>query len=342
MAELRRTIDRAAVAAAILGLVTAGSVARAGAPEPDPNGGSERVAVLPVTLGGELDESARPGLEDALEQGLERKQVELLVPDAATACSDAACLAEVASSSGATHVIAAAVESEGRDFTVSVTIYAADGSEVVSASDGCEICGLREVEALLADQAAALAGQIATFERPATLRIQTTPAGASVLVDGELAGVTPFEDEISLGEHVLSIELDGHVGRRREIVAVEGVQTDLSMDLQPVPVDRRANRRVIGGVVMGLGVGLAASGAVLLGFHHTPKRDQCSGDDVDVNGTCRFRYNTLPSGIPLLVTGVVGVTAGAIVFARARKKRPANERAAVSWAPTVDGLLVRF
>jgi hypothetical protein len=60
--------------------------------------------------------------------------------------------------------------------------------------------------------------------------------GASILVDGEHAGTTPYAGVIFLdaGEHILRIEKDGHETWEREIVLSRGEKASYTIDLPAV------------------------------------------------------------------------------------------------------------
>jgi hypothetical protein len=62
--------------------------------------------------------------------------------------------------------------------------------------------------------------------------IQSTPAGASVLLDGQLRGVTPLElSDVSAGEHELVLDFNGHRVRQTVSVAA-GATTALALPIE--------------------------------------------------------------------------------------------------------------
>ena len=74
-------------------------------------------------------------------------------------------------------------------------------------------------------------------------------------------------------------------------------------------------------------------------------KSDCSGDNVDANGVCRYRYNTLAGGIVAVVVGTVASSLGTLALIhgtrrlRAQKKNKKNE-AKVSFTP--GGIRARF
>jgi len=88
---------------------------------------------------------------------------------------------------------------------------------------------------------AEIEGHIARIRAmPGTLQISSTPAGASVRVDGApQPGVTPLEAEVPPGRHVVVLELAGRASVTREVLvehaAASGVEVDLSSGAAEAP-----------------------------------------------------------------------------------------------------------
>ena len=72
---------------------------------------------------------------------------------------------------------------------------------------------------------------------PATLSVQSDPPNANVMVDGTVAGRTPFQGELSPGEHIIAVEMDGRMREERKVVAREGRDASVSFALAPLPKD---------------------------------------------------------------------------------------------------------
>jgi tetratricopeptide (TPR) repeat protein len=70
---------------------------------------------------------------------------------------------------------------------------------------------------------------------PATLSVQSDPPNANVLVDGAVAGRTPYQGELMPGEHIIAVELDGHMREERKVVAREGRDASVSFALAAMP-----------------------------------------------------------------------------------------------------------
>ena len=177
-----------------------------------------KLAVLPLGLTGSQDETAGPRLFEHLQKGLARgafavvdaAEVERL---AANGCSEKRCLAALRKQAGATFVLRSAITVDDRDYVVRLELLATeDGALLASSEERCDLCGLAEVGALVEAQGALLRRKLEDLiQGPPRLAVVTRPAGALVLVDNELIGKTPLEQNLLDGEHVVRVMLDGYV-----------------------------------------------------------------------------------------------------------------------------------
>jgi TolB-like protein len=311
-----------------------------------------RVAVLPVADGVAQDPSSSRStvhgrVSAEIVAGFSRDGA-VVVPSAEVAaaiegpCNDAACVRAVASQTGARWVVRALVEHSDRSYALELELLDGTSGEVVARNrDACDICGLEEVAKLTADQAAVLQREIAALERVQTsLRVESTPAGARVWLDGELVGVTPLVRPTTPGRHRLRLEHEGYIASERDVEAIEDVEKQERLQLAPLPVDAKARRRAplvpLGAAALVGGVALTVGGAVLVALDERQYRRQCSGDYVDVNGTCRFSYDTLAGGATSLGLGVATIGAGiAMVVVGKRRER----RSSVALGPR--GVVIR-
>ncbi|MEQ9500536.1 MAG: PEGA domain-containing protein [Deltaproteobacteria bacterium] len=67
--------------------------------------------------------------------------------------------------------------------------------------------------------------------RSGLVLVKTTPPGASIYIDGERVGVSPFNAEIDLGEHEVRAELGELAGSEIVFVEPQGV-TRVQLDLK--------------------------------------------------------------------------------------------------------------
>lgn len=306
-----------------------------------------RIVVAPPSIeGGELGPDNLARVREALVEGLSRDGATVF-SEAGEPCGDAQCAVALASGRGITHVITWGVTVDGRDYVTRLELRDADEGEILGASEmPCDICGIAEVAATVADQAAALRSKMEQVEVPPRLRVTSVPPGAQVFVDGTLAGVTPYDDELEAGDHEVEIQKEDFLPRTREVTLVDGVEQTVEVTLQRRPPEveparRGPGLRIGGAVAVGVGAAALITGATFLGLHHRPVQSQCSGGDMDPEGDCRLRYDGVPTGVPLVVAGALGVGAGIamLVIDRKRGKR-GGRRARVR--PSGQGLAVIF
>ena len=73
--------------------------------------------------------------------------------------------------------------------------------------------------------------------RPSRLTVQTSPAGARLLIAAEKP--TPAEFELAPGRHIVRVEMEGYQPREAEVEASAGRPVDLALDLLPAPEPAR-------------------------------------------------------------------------------------------------------
>jgi hypothetical protein len=278
-----------------------------------------------------------------------RGDVSCVGPDAvreahaqAEACADADCYRAVTEAADATHVLRVSIELRARDYSIQVEIAEGRRGEVLATTeDLCEICGRQE----LADMIDAMAGSVlrrleAVDVSPAVVSVDSSPAGASVLVDGEVVGVTPYEGTIPLGTHGIRVEKPGYAPRKHRLEAVAGMREQISVDLQAVSV-RDDRLRPWGWSALGVGLATVATGVTLLVLDERPIERKCNGDNVDADGDCRLLHDTMAGGIAATVAGGVLTAVGvALVVVAKRRKKQARARAMLG--PSGAALEVRF
>ena len=76
--------------------------------------------------------------------------------------------------------------------------------------------------------------------RRALLRVESRPTGANVLVDGKLAGLTPFEQTWEPGAHRVEVERHGYEVARTEAPLAEGAVHDVRVELRAEGASRTA------------------------------------------------------------------------------------------------------
>ena len=310
----------------------------------------EAVVVLPIQPSPGLDSRLARDLDLRVAHGLERGQLTVLAADTvraqvpAGAC-ETACLQAIAAATGARYLVRTAVVVDGRDYQLQLTLLRADtGEPVVSSAELCEICGHVELADRIAEVASALRRKLGlAVEPPPRLRVLTRPDGSEVRVDGVSVGVTPLDITVSAGEHDVLVQRPGFVTHRRRVRTVEGATETITAELGPVPVAAPPSRRLapIGWASLALGLAATGTGVGLIALDERPIRGDCSGDNIDTDGHCKWRHDTLAGGVVLTVTGVAAVAIGAVLLALDRRHRQRSPAQARVW-PHPRGLGVSF
>ncbi len=213
--------------------------------------------------------------------------------------------------------------------------------------------------------------------RVGTLRVESTPPGATVFVGGEKLGETPLELPLDLGQAELELRLDGYDAEQRTLRIVSGETTEISVVLSdanaagaPLPPpataagdfrpteggssgddldQRRRVKALRTGAIVSLsiagatGVAAAVFGGLAVSANNDLEDERGTettrGELDDLSQTRDNR--ALTTDVLLAVTGVAAITSLALGIAHLRKKkRLAKESAAVEVAP--GGLRVRF
>jgi hypothetical protein len=175
------------------------------------------------------------------------------------------------------------------------------------------------------------------------VEIRSEPPGAKVYVGGELVGTTPLELPIDAGIHQLRIELTGRIGLRRKIEVVAGEATTLDFELQRLPPKSARERKLftgLGWAGFALGLGAVTGGAAMIRMDEHPVTSDCSGNNVDFQGNCRWRYDTLEGGIGLVASGALLIGTGVALLVVGRDKYKSSPVARVT--PTLGGFTLRF
>ena len=96
------------------------------------------------------------------------------------------------------------------------------------------------------------------------LMVNSTPPGARVLLDGTDAGLSPVVlENISAGNHSVTLEKDGYIPAAREVMIAYGMMNPVEVLLDPVPA---ATPRAAGSVPAMAGA--IGAGLVLMAYSH--------------------------------------------------------------------------
>jgi len=305
---------------------------------------ARKVAVLPLSVEGSIDDDAKAGLLNGLRAGLERgdfaiapqEEVEVLADNP---CDRQTCYGKLRSELGVSHLVRAKVIVKNRDYDLSLELIDAEnGTVVASSQDRCDICGLEEVNELLSSQGALLRAKIdAMGAGPAILIVDSKPTGATVMIDGEVVGVTPIERSVIAGEHVLRLSADGYVAEEREVNFVPGVTETINLNLNRAVGSKKM--RILGAASVAGGVlALGGAGALLW----ADDQFTCA-DPNDPADNCKDYKNYSPAGGVVAAVGAAFTTLGVVLLLRHRKPKGSNKaKASATISPTGVWIQGRF
>ena len=300
------------------------------------------VVVLPPQLGVETDVLLLERLTSELRAGLTRGRLAVIEPGAEVPSPcDRACLARLRAETGGDYVLRTAVAIDDRDYVIRLELVDITTGELLADSETrCDLCGLREFGAVVADQGALLRAKIEGLRRPPPAVIITTdPPGALITIDGVAIGASPIERVLVAGKHRVRANLTGYVADERDVELVPGVRETLRLPLRRDP--RALRLRAVGWTALFTGLPVMGAGVGLLAIAGNDVRDPCTGDDRDDQGDCRYVYTTTPGGAALLATGAVLGVLGAILLARTRD-RGRGRRVQTTFSPGGAGLIGSF
>jgi hypothetical protein len=309
------------------------------------------VAIPPFVIEGKLPPAALEKIQADLVEAVERAGFQVVAPDViGSPCRDEACVSDLGTQTDASHVLQVWIEQDGRDYRVRMILSStANGAEVATFAQSCDICGMVELGELIVAQSAGLRDKLTVV--PATLIVKTKPPGALVRVDGEVIGPSPIKENVSPGTHVVEVEKRGFHTRRRELSLVEGDEETFAFELVALDVteapdeEKRSLAKPLGWASFGVGLGVLGGAVPLLVLNGRPVRNRCDGENIDINGLCLYRYRTMIPGAVLAAAGGALVVTGIalVVHAERKGKRDAGDRRAqLMIGPTDVGVALRF
>jgi hypothetical protein len=307
-----------------------------------------------VQFEGSIEESQRPILDDAFVDHLQGDGYSIERVEEDPACAAADCYQQFAQDRGVTHLVRINLRGDSRDYEIKVELLDGRSGDVVATTDGfCDTCGAAELQDLVIDKAVRLQATLRAQQvGPATLVVESNPAGAAVYLDGQLVGETPLHYETVSGTRRIRVQQNGFVTAEREVELVGGVEKRVELELAPVPAidDGGANDpsqsrvptilKATGGAGVGVGVALIGAGIALLVLNDRPIESRCTGENVDADNDCKYLHDTMAGGIGLTVGGAVvaGVGVGLLVWGMKRGK--AQPSATARLGVTRNGLML--
>ncbi|AUX36284.1 MULTISPECIES: PEGA domain-containing protein [Sorangium] len=194
---------------------------------------------------------------------------------------------------------------------------ATEGAKVVSSVAAASVRLYEETRVVLGAE-----------EQDASLRVESTPAGATVRIDARVVGIAPWEGRLPLGEHVIEVNAGGFFPAKQTVQLERRKQRELAVLLERQPdlaaaahaAARAARNRKIGvGLaysvgVAGLGVFAVTGGLALDKVNELDARcpnKQCPSTEA---GNQRAAATLGTAATVGLVAGGLGVAAGTAVL----------------------------
>lgn len=282
------------------------------------------VLLMPLRVQGSLHPDVRTRFVTAIAEGLGRGATVKRAPEDTRACDTRDCWRALADAHGVAYVARPRLEVDDHDYRFGIRLVDPDsGGELGATEEVCEVCGVDEAATLASRQASAVWSRIdAVALTPPRLVIRTVPPGADVSLDGKPWGSTPVEGYVTQGRHRAVVSADGYASQEFDFALMPGMLEQFSLQLSRVErKDTTKPLRVAGWTTLAVGGAATIGGAVLLALHGRDDQRKCSGGDVDAEGDCRYRFETLAAGATTLTVGLVSAITGTIFLAVARKRR---------------------
>lgn len=285
-----------------------------------------RIGVLPPSVEGELDVAAAAGFEAVLVERMTGDASELIpsadlarragtTRDHLSSCASGECMQRIATGAGIDGVVRVSIQASLNMYSMQIEVIGADGQQLASVEESCDLCSLAEARETLGRAAAAIGRDLPSG---GVIRLDLTPASASVTIDDE--AVTGIEINVNPGSHRVRASAEGYVSQERAVqVSIgEEVTVDLVLerdtDTDPPEVARPPSEGLgplgISGVVLAAAGGLAlAAGIALIVID-----ENCAEGRIDASGQCEFIYSTLRGGAVLAAIGGVSLVTGVVLI----------------------------
>lgn len=176
------------------------------------------------------------------------------------------------------------------------------GHSPVSARRTCDECTEDSLRATIDVMLADLAKTAPAFM--GRVKVTSTPAGITVLLDNTTIGVTPVERTVPAGDHTVQLVRDGHTGEQKTITIAAGEVSEIELEPPPGGVAPARRSRLIPGLLIGLGVAAIGTGAALYLTSEEP-----TGQGRTYRDTKGLGIGVAAGGGALVLTGVIVVLA---------------------------------
>lgn len=192
---------------------------------------------LTLLVGQSLRESFLPRLVD---RDAVNTRFDLELTKDALGCDDVSCITEIAGTLNAPWFVYGVLQGGSKLLTLNLTIQHRSGGIVCSATPTFSETRLQDAPREVALEAVrSLAGQCGLLPETTnrgtggtgTLAVRSSPPGAAVFIDNERIGITPLNSRLPVGEHRVSLILDGYETSNRGVVIAKKEQVAIDETL---------------------------------------------------------------------------------------------------------------
>ncbi len=188
------------------------------------------------------------------------------------------CVAPTARHKGVQRIVVVQVELEDGGNAVVVTGQVLVASDAVPSIERrfCQPCSDAFLDQSVTEMTTVLLDRVVTGQSTTAIDIQTIPPGASVVIDGTVAGTSDKTVEVSAGPHQVQVQRSGYRPESKSIIVHEGSTTKMVITLAAAEggtsagtADRRS--RVMPGLIVGAGT-VALVGGIAYSLTIDPPR----------------------------------------------------------------------
>ncbi|HET6614103.1 MAG TPA: PEGA domain-containing protein [Kofleriaceae bacterium] len=216
-----------------------GGIAHAGS-------GDRTVAILEIALSGDAAPELRNQIVASVADGLRDGGIDVISRDKVRAaldeapdlagCTSTTCLSRLGEMVGTERFVRGDVRATGAAYTVTLELLDASGepSVIGQVTDACTVCTMTDLSRRIRGAAEKLASGGGSS---APVEITSQPTGATLTIDGQPAGATPYFGDLSAGEHAIGATLPGYRAAT-ESLAIRAGETEpqkLALELSREP-----------------------------------------------------------------------------------------------------------
>ncbi|HEY1811342.1 MAG TPA: PEGA domain-containing protein [Kofleriaceae bacterium] len=141
------------------------------------------------------------------------------------------------------------------------------------------------------------------------LKLDSTPSGLSVELDGEPIGTTPVERDVAAGPHRVSTVRDGHKSSRKIAVTPDDT-TEVTIDADVADVVERRSH-ALPASLLGTGIAALIAGSIFLYYGSLTGSNQ------------KYLYTeSTPVGVGFIVVGIGATLGGSVLLWQAARSGP--------------------